>query len=429
MSRAVKLVGCLAALAACVAVAVGCGGGDDGGGSSDSGTLTISSYDLGGAPDPLDKAIAGFEKENPDVKVEVKRTAFTQYAQALRQQLSTNQAPDLARTALGYGEASSATVLAEKGLLADFGDASWIGEIPDQSKSSTSDESGTFAFPVDSSAIGIFYLPGVLKEAGVELPKTFADVLAACEAGGGGKVVFALGANETSGMPLFLLDSLVASTAYAEDPEFGEKRLADEVTFADSKGWQEALTQFEEMSEAGCFDKNAVGISQEQASLELSQGKALMAVSLTVTLPLFQAGKPSEELKMAPFPGNVDAAQVRVPNAPVDGYVIPKRGGDPELAEAFIEYYAEHRGEFAQVDESIPAIPLGEGEASVPKYAAELEPFIEAGKVAPFAQNEWPNPEEQVAAAQGLVEIMLGAIEPDDVLAKMDSIWTGPGEE
>lgn len=428
MSRAVKLVGCLAALAACAAVVAGCGGGG-GGGSADSGTLTISSYDLGGAPDPLDKAVEGFEKENPKVKVEVKRTAFTQYAQALRQQLATNQAPDLARAALGYGEASSATALAEKGLLANFGDASWIGEIPAASKTSTNEESGTFAYPVDNSAIGIFYLPSVLKEAGVSLPKTFGDVLAACGADGGGKVVFALGANETSGMPLFLLDSLAASTAYAEDPEIGEKRLADEVTFAESKGWLLAFEQFAEMSEAGCFDKNAVGISQEQASLELAQGKALMAVSLTVTLPLFQAGNPSEELKMAPFPGNADASMVQVPNAPVDGYVIPKKSSNPELAEAFIDYYAEHRGELSQVDESIPGIPVGNGEASVPAYAAELEPLIEEGKVAPFAQNEWPNPEMQVTAAQGLVEILLGQTEPKDVLSKMDSVWTGPGEE
>ena len=145
MSRAMKLLGCLGVLAACLAAVTGCGGGGSSSDSSGGGTLTISSYDLGGAPDPLDKAVAGFEKANPGVKVEVKRTAFTQYAQALRQQLTTNQAPDLARAVLGYGEASSATALAEKGLLADFGDASWIGEIPAAAKSSTEYEGGTFA--------------------------------------------------------------------------------------------------------------------------------------------------------------------------------------------------------------------------------------------------------------------------------------------
>lgn len=428
MSRGPKLLGCLAALVACLSlVAAGCGGGGDG--SSDSGTLTIASYDLAGAPDPLDDAVAGFEKENPDVKVEVKRTAFTQYAQALRQQLTTNQAPDLARAVLGYGEASSASALNEKGLLAEFGDAPWIGEVPQASRSATEAEGATFAFPAANAATGIFYLPGVLKEAGVSLPKTFADVLAICEGAGNGKIAFALGANETSGMPLFLIDALAASTVYAEDPEFGEQRLADEVTFAGSKGWQETLGEFAQMGEAGCFDKDAVGISQEQASLEMAQGKALMAVSLTLTLPLFEAGKPAEALKMAPFPGSDDPAAIHVPNAPVDGYVIPAKGGNQELAEAFIEFYAEHRGEFSKVDGSIPAIPLGEGEPSAPAYAAELEPLINDDRSAPIPRNEWPNPEVQVALAQGLVEILLGATEPDAVLAKMDSAWTGPGEE
>lgn len=426
MSRAVKLLGGLAAVAALAALMAGCGGGG-GSGSSDSGTLTISSYDLGGAPDPIDKAVAGFEKANPKVTVEVKKTAFTQYSQALRQQLSTNQAPDLAVTALGYGESSSATLLAEKGLLAYYGDSGWVGEMPEGAKAATTDENGTFAFPTSSTAIGIFYIPSVLKEAGVSLPTTFTDVLATCEQGG--EIAFAMGANETSLMPVMLLDSLAASTAFAEDPEIGQKRLAGEITFAESKGWQQAMQQFAEMKEAGCFDKNAVGISQEQASAELAEGKALMAVTLTLALPLFEAGNPKGEVKMAPFPGNPNAADTRVPTEPVEGFVIPKRGGDPQLAEAFVDYYYEHRGELGKVNESIPAIPAGNGEPSVPAYAAGLEPLIEGGKGAPIAQNGWPNPEVQVAANRGLVEILLGQTEPDKVLESMDSAWTGPGEE
>lgn len=427
MSRAPKLLGCLAALVVCLVAVVGCGGG--GGGSSDSGTLTISSYDLGGAPDPLDKAVAEFEKENPDVKVEVKRTAFTQYAQALRQQLTTNQAPDLARAVLGYGEASSASTLAEKGLLATIGGGSWIDEVPDSSKYATENSEGTFAFPVDSAAIGIFYEPSALKAAGVSVPKSFPEVIEACEGAAGGKLAFALGANETSGMPLFIADAMSASTVYAENPEFGKERLADEATFADSKGWNTTLEQFAQMQEAGCFDKDAVGISQEQASAELVQGKALMAVSLTVTLPLFQAANPKAELKMAPFPGSTDPAETRVTAGPVDGYVIPAKGGNPELAEEFLSFYAEHRGEFSKIDESIPAIPVSSDEASVPAYAAELEPLINEGRTAPIPQNEWPNPEVQTALAQGLVEMLLGSAEPKGVLEKMDSAWTAPESE
>jgi raffinose/stachyose/melibiose transport system substrate-binding protein len=422
----VKLVGCLAALAAFGAVVAGCGGG--GGGSSDSGTLTISAWDTGAPNDPLDKAVADFEKANSKVKVEVKKTAFPQYAQALRQQLSTNQAPDLARAVLGYSEASSATTLAEKGLLATIG-GSWIEEVPGGAKVATEDENGTFAYPVDSAAIGVFYEPAALKAAGLTIPKSFSEVISACETGASGKIVFALGANETSGMPLFIADALTASTVYAEDPQFGEKRVNEEATFSESKGWQQTLERFTEMKEAGCFDKDAVGISQEEASLELGQGKALMAVSLTVTLPLFQAGNPKGELKMAPFPGSDDAASNQVTAGPVDGLVIPKKGGNPELAEKFIDFYAEHRGEYSKIDETIPTIPVSEGERSVPSYAAELEPLLNEGKAAPIPQNEWPSPEVQTALAQGLVEILLGSAEPKGVLEKMDSVWTAPGSE
>jgi len=425
MSRAVKLAGCLAVLV-CAAVVAGCGGGGDGG-SADSGKLTISAWDTGAPNDPLDTAVKDFEKANPDVEVEVKKTAFPQYAQALRQQLSSGQAPDLSRAVLGYGEASSATTLAEKGLLATIG-GSWVDEIPDQSKVATEDEDGTFAFPVDSTAVGIFYEPPALKAAGLTPPKTFADLIAACETGASGKVVFALGANETSGMPLFVVDGLTASTVYAEDPEFGEKRMNEEVTFADSKGWQETLGRFAQMSEAGCFDEDAVGISQEEASLELGQGKALMAVSLTATLPLFQAGNPQGELKMAPFPGD-DAATTQVTAGPVSGLVVPAKGGNQELAEAFVDFYAEHRGEYSQIDESIPAIPVADGQRSVPAYAAELEPLLNDGKAAPIPQNEWPSPEVTVAISQGLVEILLGSAEPQGVLEKMDSAWAAPGSE
>ncbi|WP_326794443.1 ABC transporter substrate-binding protein [Streptomyces sp. NBC_01808] len=409
-----RALGCAAVAAALLATAAGCGA--DAGGD---GEIVVSVWDDGREESSVDVAARDFEKAHPDLTVTVQKNPFDQHLQALRRQLGAGRAPDVAMTVVGYGESGTVRALADKGLLADLGESPWAGRLPDTVAGAVGDGSEVYAFPVDSMAIGI------VAKKGTEVPGTYADMLTACrDAGRDGKAAFALGGHENSKMPHIVGFALAASTVYADDPGYGDKRLRDEVTFAGSDGWEQAVARFGEMRDAGCFGENAAGTTREAAARALGDGDALMAVTPTVTLPMWQAAAPDAEFVMAPFPGDDDPGRVLVPAGASSGLVVPAKASDAGPGKQFIDFYAKHRARYAEIDGAVPALPDDDGGPRAPGYAAALEPYLRDGRTAPIMDQQWPNPELIARFDSGLVEMLTGRAEPADVLESMDAVWT-----
>jgi raffinose/stachyose/melibiose transport system substrate-binding protein len=407
-----RALGC-AALAAAL-LAAGCGA-DTGG----DGEIVVSVWDDGRPESSVDAAARDFEKAHPDLTVTVRKTPFDQHLQALRRQLGAGRAPDVAMTLVGYGESATVRALADKDLLADLRRAPWAGKVPAGLAGAVGDGAAVYAFPVDSMAIG------VVAKKGTAVPGTYSGLLAACRgAVRDGRVAFALGGHENSKMPHSVGFALAASTVYADDPGYGGKRLRDEVTFAGSPGWREAVARFGEMRDAGCFGEDAAGTTREAAARALGEGDALMAVAPTVTLPMWQAAAPDAEFTVAPFPGADDPGRIRVPAGAGGGLVVPAKASDAALGRKFIDFYARHRARYAALDGAVPAVPDDSGGPRAPGYAAALEPYLREGRTAPVMDQQWPNPELIARFDSGLVEMLTGRTEPADVLESMDALWT-----
>ncbi|WP_131735450.1 ABC transporter substrate-binding protein [Actinomadura roseirufa] len=395
-------------------LATGCGGG-----SGHGDRLVIASWDDGRRDGSIDVAAREFRKANPGITVTVRKTPFDQYLQALRRRLGSGRAPDVAMTVVGYGEAGTSRALQDKGLLRDLTGESWSAGVPKEYRTVVGNGTKVYGLPLDSTVIGV-----VAKE-GTAAPKTFSDVLARCRAAAAnGKVAFAMAGHEDSKMPHLLGFALAASTVYADDPDYGEKRLRDQVDFAGSNGWREAVRRFVQMKNARCFSPGAAGTTREAAARALAEGKAEMVVAPSVTMPLWQAAAPKANLTMFAFPGDDDPARVRVPAGPSSGLVVPAKAGAPALAQRFIAHYAANRVRYAALDGAVPAIPDGADARRVPGYAAALQPYLSAGKSSPLVDQQWPNPELITLFDNGMVRILNGGSAPADVLRSLDSAWS-----
>jgi raffinose/stachyose/melibiose transport system substrate-binding protein len=413
MNERLKILGGCAVLAAPL-LATGCGGAARG-----DGKLTVATWDDGRNESSIDVAAREFEKAESGVTVTVKKTPFDQYLQTLRRQLGTGQAPDVAMTVLGYGESGTARALADKGLLTDLSAASWSRSIPKDFRSVVGDGSKVYGFPIDTMEIGVF------AKKGTPAPKTFSDVLTRCrKAVADGKVAFAMGGHEDSKMPHIVGFALAASSVYADDPGFGDRRLKNQLTFAGTPGWVKVVERFQQMKDAGCFPKGAAGTTREAAARALGEDKAEMVVAPSVTLPLWQAAAPKATFTMFPFPGDDDPARVRVPAGPSSGLIVPKKGGDLALAKRFIDHYAANRARYTALDGAVPAIPSAPGAERVAKYAAALDPYLRNGRTSPIMDQHWPNPELITLFDSGLVKILNGRVAAADVLKPMDAAWT-----
>jgi len=175
------------ALGAVVATAVAvtaCGSSESEPGAGGGGPVELTYFTFSAAPDhleDLDTIVAGFEKENPNVDVEVQTSSYDTYATKLQTRLAGGQAPDTFEL-----EYQGFVQYAKAGRLLDLAGAGTVD-------ASRYDEGLFERFALDGKQYGLpatfsnvllFYNKDLLREAGVAEPTpdwTWEDEMAAAK--------------------------------------------------------------------------------------------------------------------------------------------------------------------------------------------------------------------------------------------------------
>ncbi|KAF4407310.1 MULTISPECIES: extracellular solute-binding protein [Streptomyces] len=160
--------------------ATACGGdSDDGGDKKGSGELsgTVTFWDTSNDAEKATykKLAEGFEKKHPGVDVRYVNVPFGEANAKFKNAAGGNSgAPDVMRTEVAW-----VADFANLGYLAPLDGTPALDEVDDylpQAVGSTEFEDKTYAAPQTIDTLGLFYNKRILKEAGVEVPKTWEDV-------------------------------------------------------------------------------------------------------------------------------------------------------------------------------------------------------------------------------------------------------------
>lgn len=385
-----------------------------------SGTLTVS----GTASDrpALEAVIELFEAEYPDVDVEASFADTEPYQATLRTQLSSGTAPDVFFAWPGNGNPGAIQLLAPNGFLRDLSDRPWADDVPDGLHAVTDVDGVRYLLPMAFSGIGAIYNVDTLDEIGSGAPETWDELLAFCDAAqSAGKVAFALG-NQADWVTQLINYSLTATVVYGQDPSFVERMNAGEAAFVDS-AWVDAMEQYMEMNDAGCFQPDPLGTSYEASVDLVAGGDAAGVVQGTWAIALLSEQAPDAEYRLHALPATNDPNETYMPGAASGTFAVNAEPAEPDLALAFIDFMAtpEAMNTFADAGGSLPAIPNDQYE-----LAPALEEFVDfqaAGRTEPFMDQLWPNPRVQEAHLTGVQEIFAGQSSIEDVLAAMDAAF------
>lgn len=116
------------------------------------------------------EAIAGFEKDHPNITVETQSSDFGSYWDMLATQVAGGDAPDLITMGGSYpSEYAGRGALLDLGTVSDYLDTSTLP--PDTLKTGNIDGK-QYTVPAGINALATFLNPAVFKEAGVEMPDT-----------------------------------------------------------------------------------------------------------------------------------------------------------------------------------------------------------------------------------------------------------------
>ena len=386
---------------------------------TDSLTIATTSNNQG----PMEAVVAAYEeKTGLDVNLTVADTS--QFQTTIRTQLSSGTGPDVFTVWAGGGNPGAIDVLQGAGYLADLSDREWVDTVDPGTAETLQIDGKTYGLPSKLDAVGTIYNTATLSELGLEVPTTYSDLLAYCaDVKDAGKVAFALGI-QTDWVTQLLPYALVASTVYADDPDF-DAQLADGSATFEGSGWADAFDKYLEMNEAGCFNDDPLGTDVTASYNLVNSGEAVGVVQVLASYPQIASTAPEgTEFGFFPLPGD-DSGETSVPRGIGVSFAVNESAKNMVNALDFVDWLAtaEATGIWFEAAPGIPALTSAEVELDpVMQTAADV---IAEGLTAPMPDQGWPNAKAQSALFVGVQQLFSGQAGVDDVLASMDTAFSG----
>nr|WP_321462217.1 extracellular solute-binding protein [uncultured Cohaesibacter sp.] len=329
------------------------------------GELVLNSDQSDPAPKKaMEELIADFEAANPDIKVKWNNFDHEGYKSAIRNFLSAD-APDVAAWYAG----NRMDPFVKAGLfedITDVWDENGLNEQLHSAAASMTIDGKKWGVPYTYYQWGIYYNKDAYKKAGVEVPKTWGEFIAAC------------GKFEAAG-----IDCLTTGTKYlwpgagifdyinlrTNGYEFHMDLTAGKVAWTDDR----VKATFDNWAKIVPYTtKNHAALDWQEAATLLVQGKAANYVMGNFAVATFkQGGMTNDNLGFMLFP-EITPGIPRAEEAPTDTFHIPSGAKNKADAKKFLAYLASADAQ-TKMNITLGQLPVNN------KSHADDDPFLKSG--------------------------------------------------
>ncbi len=377
-----RMIGVLAAASAAVALG-GCA-------SSPGGEVTTLNFFQfkGEALEDFNEIIAGFEAENPDIRVVQNQVADADTA--IRTLLVKDRVPDV----ITLNANGNFGRLAQAGVFHDFTGDPLLDTINPAVQDILADL-GTFGDEVNglgyvNNANGIIYNQDIFDEQGLEVPETWDELIAVCDAlmDAGIQPFYGTLADSWTGIP-----SWNALGAYPAHGDFFDKMREEgesvgpdsEVSF--QKDFPEAMERQYELY--SYMQEGYRGRTYDDGNAAFANGESAMLLQgIWATNPIKQV---NPDIRMGIFPYPTDEAGESLLVSGVDVvFTMGKDSPKQEAAQRFIDYVFQPDviEAFAASQNMVPSV---EGaELSDDPALQSVAPYFEDGRITGFIDHQIP---------------------------------------
>jgi ABC-type glycerol-3-phosphate transport system substrate-binding protein len=320
---------------------------------------------------------------------------------------------------------------ARDGLLADLGAdprlAGVLDRVPGRFHLGAPGEATTRAFPLALSrgvqTTGLYYNKALLDRAGLEAPRTIADLKAMV------KPLSALGAaplvhcaGDAPFNPLLVMWLLPMIAERTVDPlQFVESTIRGQVRY-DSPEWIEAFQIIADLRASGVLLQGSGATDYATMQLLFLQGKAAMTYNGTWLLPQLQAGTPTVafDLHVAPLP-LVDGTSKAHSILAWGGFAMPARAAaSRDGVYAFLEYASRPEVDRAVVEGLQSYSPIAESNVGI--HDAVAREFLPMFDDAITSLNWLWEPEIDVEISNQVQALVMGDTDPASVGKAVEAV-------
>lgn len=400
--------------AACSSASSGSSASAGSGGATQTVTFLASSTTQVG----FEAAIKRFEAVYPNIKVNATYLPITQVQTQLTTQLASGSAPDAFITNPGTGVVG-VQKLGQQGYLADLSSEPWAASVSPDAKAMISVGSSVYGYPTSEVLYFTAYNTSIFAQAGLSVPKTFADLVASCATlHAKGITPIALPGDVTSQLGL-TVTTMAASSTYAADPTWNTARAAGSTTFAGTAGWQQAVTEFQALKNADCFQSGSQSSAFPDAASLFSTGKAAMLITWSTQLAQITAATPSLKYSVFPVPGATATDTRLMIGTSVTVSVNAKANA---ATKTFVEFLGQPDQRAAFAASAGDVVPAADASVKLPAQYSALQPYLTAASTVNNPVFVWGGTAFPALGTetQGL---LTGQTTPASVLAAVDTAW------
>jgi multiple sugar transport system substrate-binding protein len=385
--------------------------------SAMAGEIVLNSDQSDPAPKKaMEELIANFEKANPDIKVKWNNFDHEGYKSAINNFLKANP-PDVAAWYAGNRMAPQV----KAGLFEDVTDVWEKNGLNDQLKSaapSMTIDGKKWGVPYTYYQWGIYYRPDVFKTAGVEVPKNWAELVAACaKLKAAGIAPFAIGTKAlwpTGGWFDYM-------NLRVNGYQFHMDLTAGKVAWTDAKV-KAVFDKWAEIVKPGYYIENHAALDWQDAMPQFVQGKAAMYLMGNFAVaPMMAGGLKEDQIGFMQFP-EITAGIPMAEDAPTDTFHIPSGAKNKDDAKKFLAFVASADAQ-TKLNATLGQLPVNSGSAkpSDKFLSAGFAMLSSAAGLAQFFDRDAPA-EMAKAGMEGFQEFMVNPDRQDAILTRLEAV-------
>ncbi|MDQ1006790.1 raffinose/stachyose/melibiose transport system substrate-binding protein [Streptomyces sp. V4I23] len=344
------------------------------------------------AVETFDKLIADFEAEHPGI--EVKQHHVPEPETAIRARLVKDNVPDV----ISLNGNSTFGELASAGVFYDFSREKAADEIVPGvqqvlSDLGTASEGEVNGLPFASNASGVLYNKGLFAKYGVEVPRTWDELIEAAKTFEEAGVIPFYGALKDAWTSLPPFNQLAAN---AVPPDaFWDARIQGRTSFA--KEYPEVARKLAEIYRY--TQKNTFSRDYNAANQAFARGEAAMYVQGSYALPPVKSFKPAFDIGLFPLPAGNDPGATRLVSGVDVALTMGRTPRHPKESMAFITYLMRPEVVSAYAEEQ-SAIPPLKGTAPSDPALRPLLPYVTDGRITGYPDHRIPRAVNLEAVAQ-----------------------------
>jgi raffinose/stachyose/melibiose transport system substrate-binding protein len=369
--------------------------------------------------------ISNFEHAYPNITVNITYLGTTPLEQVEATELAGGTAPDLLFVTPGCGMPVAVCVLAKAGDLAPMIKAPWAKRSLPLVTSVEKRDGALYAFQPIVTPHGVFTNDGLFAKLGLKVPQTFSQFLAVCKkTQADGTVAMVLpGKSPTTVADMIL--GLATPLVYAQGTHWTAGLKAGTVSFDGTAGWHQALQEFVDLNNAGCFEPGAAGNTDPL----FAQGKALMVVGVSSHKGDIEAAGAQFSFTFHPFPATTAPGQPQtfLELTPAVGVNAHSSAQNQAAAQTFVNFIARPKQNalYAQLTGGLTQYEFLKDQ--IPAFVSDFAPIFKDHQYVPAPSLSWWNPDVWAALSTDGIGLITGQETPDSILQAMDAAWNqGP---